>query len=144
MRTFCKHFILFLLGGLTYFIIEILWRGHSHWAMLLLGGILFIEVGLVNELLPWNMSLALQGCIGGALITLSELAAGLLLNVGLGMDIWDYSNLPFQFMGQICLYYSIGWCFLSILIVIADDYLRWFLFREERPRYRLFGCLILL
>ena len=34
--------------------------------------------------------------LGGGLITASELAAGCVLNLGLGLSIWDYSALPFQ------------------------------------------------
>ena len=41
--------LLFLIGGLVYAWIEILWRGYTHWSMFVLGGICFIIMGLLNE-----------------------------------------------------------------------------------------------
>ena len=40
---------LFLIGGALYYVIEILWRGYSHWSMFILGGICFVIMGLLNE-----------------------------------------------------------------------------------------------
>lgn len=57
MRQFNKYLVLFDVGGLLYIMLELLWRGHSHWTMFLLGGICFICLGLINELLPWEMPL---------------------------------------------------------------------------------------
>lgn len=50
-----KYLLLFVTGGLLYNIIEILLRGWSHWTMFILGGVCFICLGLINELLPWTL-----------------------------------------------------------------------------------------
>ena len=68
----------------------------------------------------------------------SDLAAGILLNRWLGLGIWDYSNMPFNLWGQICLPFSVLWVFLAGIAVVLDDWLRYWLFREERPHYAIF------
>lgn len=138
MKRIIKAFTLFICGGLAYILIELLFRGRSHWAMFLLGGIVFIEIGCLNEWFDWEMSLILQGIIGSAIITASEFIVGLILNIWLNWGIWDYSNMPFNFMGQICLPFSIGWVFVAMAAVILDDYLRYWIFGEDRPHYKLF------
>ncbi|MBE6070068.1 MAG: hypothetical protein E7211_20620 [Clostridium lundense] len=136
--TLFKHFILFGIGAFLYLLIEILYRGHTHWTMGILGGICFVLVGLINEYLSWDMPLCFQGIIGAVIITVLEFVSGLILNIWLGLDIWDYSQEPFNFMGQICLSFSAVWIGLSVMATILDDWLRCWLFGEERPHYRLF------
>lgn len=135
MRSAAKAMVLLLVGGLIYYGIEVAWRGYSHWTMALVGGICFVLVGGINEFIPWEMPLALQGLIGAGIVTAVELVSGIVLNVWLGLDIWDYSNLPLNFMGQICLPFSLLWILLSAVAVVVDDWLRYWLFGEERPHY---------
>ena len=52
MRKFCQTVDLFAMGGGTYGLIEVLWRGYTHWSMALLGGVLFLLIGAGNRLLP--------------------------------------------------------------------------------------------
>lgn len=133
-----KEAILFAVGGVIYAGVEILWRGYTHWTMAMLGGILFVLIGGLNNWLPWEMSLVLQGTVGAVLVTAVELIAGLILNRWMGLGIWDYSNLPWNFMGQICLQFFLAWIALAILAVILDDWLRYWIFDEKRPKYRIF------
>lgn len=133
-----KGVILFAAGGVIYAGVEILWRGYTHWTMAVLGGILFVLIGGLNNWLPWEMSLVLQGTVGAVLVTAVELIAGLILNRWMGLEIWDYSQLPWNFMGQICLQFSLAWIALAILAVILDDWLRYWIFDEKRPKYRIF------
>lgn len=41
MKQLCKLIFLFVVGGLLYAVIEILWRGYTHWTMAILGGMCF-------------------------------------------------------------------------------------------------------
>lgn len=126
-------------GGALYVLLEMLWRGRSHWTMALLGGVCFVLIGLLNELLPWEMPLLLQGVIGSAaIVTPLELATGCIVNLWLGWGVWDYSALPCNLWGQICLPFSLLWVAVSIAAVVLDDGLRWLLFGEEKPHYTLF------
>ena len=133
-----KIFILFLIGGFIYVAIELGFRGHSHWTMFLLGGLCFILIGGLNNYIPWEMSIIKQGIIGALIITSLEFIFGLVLNLYLNLGIWDYSNMPFNILGQICLPFSIAWFFLSLVAIFIDDWLRYVLFKEEKPRYHLF------
>lgn len=139
MKLLFKHLILFLTGAVLYAAIEILWRGYTHWTMAVLGGICFVICGGVNEYFSWEMPLLLQCLVCAALITVAELAAGMVLNIRLGLAIWDYSGMPFQYRGQICLGYSCLWYLLSLAAVLLDDWLRWRFFGEEKPRYKILG-----
>lgn len=133
-----KHLILFLIGGIAYVGIELLWRGYSHWTMFILGGLCFICCGLLNEIIPWKMVLSKQMLIGAVIVTLLEFLTGMIVNVKLGWNVWDYSNLPLNICGQICPIFFIAWYYVSGLAIILDDYLRYWLFHEEKPHYKLF------
>ena len=97
-----KYAVLFCAGGLGYMGLELLWRGWTHGAMFFAGGICFLLLGRLHKLPPW-----LQAVAGAGIITTVELGTGLLLNRQYG--IWDYRNAPLNFMGQICLPYSLLW-----------------------------------
>lgn len=131
-----KCAILFLIGGRLYYCIEIMWRGHSHWTMAVVGGVCFVLIGGLNNYLPWEMPIWKQALCGSALVTAMELVAGIILNLYLGLGIWDYSGLPCNLLGQICLPFSLLWVALSVLCIFVDDALRWRLFHEEKPRYQ--------
>ena len=97
---------LFFVGGGGYVCLELLWRGRSHISMFLAGGLCFLLLGRLNEIkprLPW----ALRCLLGAGIITCVELAAGLLANRD--HSVWDYRSLPFNFLGQVCLVYSLLW-----------------------------------
>lgn len=132
-----KRLILFGLGGITYFIIEILWRGYSHLSMFILGGVCFVLIGLINEYYSWELPLWNQMLFATIIITTLEFIFGVILNILLGLSIWDYSNLRFNVLGQISLGYSALWFLLSLPAIVLDDWLRYWLFNEEKPRYKI-------
>lgn len=131
-----KPLILFGIGGFIYVIIELLWRGRTHWTMFVVGGLCFVLLGLINEVFTWDMPLIRQMALSAVLITIVELLVGLIINPT--HAIWDYCNTPLNIMGQICLPYTILWFLLSLPAIILDDYLRYWWFKEEKPHYRLF------
>lgn len=130
-----KYLFLFWFGGSTYVALEVIWRGYSHWTMLLLAGALFVIVGLLNKIWSWEFSLRLQILIATIIATVSELITGIIVNIFLGWHIWDYSNVPLNFLGQICLPYTFLWAVLMTVAIILDDVLRWKFFGEEKPHY---------
>ena len=89
-------------------------------------------------LVPWNWSILRQMGISAAIVTAVEFVSGILLNMVLNLDVWDYSNMPFNIYGQICLPFTVIWFFLSFLAIVADDFLRWLWFGERFPEYHLF------
>ena len=132
-----KHEVLAAAGGSIYVLLELVLRGRSHWTMFLLGGLCFVLIGLLNEVIPWEMPLPLQGVIGSAIVTALEFATGCIVNLWLGWDVWDYSNLPFNILGQICLPFSLLWVVVSVAAVVLDDWLRYRWFGEDKPHYTL-------
>lgn len=133
-----KYIALGITGGLLYILIETVWRGYSHWTMFVLGGMCFLALGLINEILPWGMPLWQQMLLGSVLITALEFATGCVVNLWLGWGVWDYSAMPGNILGQICPQYFLLWLPVSLAGIILDDWLRYWWWSEERPRYKLF------
>ena len=129
-----KYMILFAIGGMAYFLLEVLVRGYSHYSMFLCGGACFLCCGLLKV----KMSFISQMVLSSVIITALEFVTGLIVNVWLKMDIWDYSHLPYNFMGQVCLLYSVLWFLVSSAAIVLDDFLRYKLFNEEKPHYKIF------
>lgn len=133
-----KTLFLIVCGGITYSLIEVLWRGRTHISMFILGGVCFYLVGLLNEFTaPGEHSLFTQMLCGAVLITVLEFISGCYLNLYLCLDVWDYSHLPFNFLGQICPLFSLAWFFLSLIAIVLDDFIRWKLFKEPKPMYKI-------
>ena len=133
-----RYVTLWLWGGFIYYLIEVAWRGFSHPSMFITGGIAFLCIGVINNYLPWRLGFVWQCVIGGIVITILELIVGLIVNVWLGLGIWDYSGLRFNFMGQISPHFTLAWMALSAVAIWLDDYLRWKIFGEQKPEYRIF------
>ena len=131
-----EYVTLFIIGALVYMTIEILWRGHTHWSMGILGGILLILIGLINEF-DRDIPLLVQAPLAAIIITLFEYYTGIIINVRLGWHVWDYSSLPFNVDGQVCLLYSILWMILGPIAALLDDFVRWKLFREPKKKIKL-------
>lgn len=128
--------LLFLTGGIGYFCLELAWCGESHPAMIVVGGLCFLGVGAINEILPRDIPIELQALLGAAIITGVELASGMILNIGLQLNIWSYANMYGNVLGQICPQYAALWCLLAYPTIWLDDICRWRLCGGERPRYR--------
>ncbi|NLO10310.1 MAG: hypothetical protein GX129_10665 [Clostridiales bacterium] len=137
-NKFLQYFLMFLIGGFTYGGMEIIFRGYSHISMMIAGGICFILIGLINEVYSGEISLIKQMAISAVIITAVEFVTGLIVNVWLDLNVWDYSDRLFNIKGQICILYTMIWFFLSPLAIILDDYLRYYIMGEEKPHYRIF------
>lgn len=135
MRKLYKYMTLLLTGGGLYVLVELIWRGRSHWTMFLLGGVCFISLGLINELIPWDMPIWQQILIGSCIITLLEFLTGCIVNLWLGWDVWDYSTMPGNILGQICPQFFLLWLPVALIAIIVDDWLRYWWFGEDRPHY---------
>ena len=133
-----KNLILFCVGGAAYILIEFLYRGYSHSSMFILGGICFLLIGLLNEYwFSWEMALTSQMLLSMLGVSCSELAAGLVLNGYLNLDVWSYADQLYNLYGQICLLYSCYWFLLSLPAILLDDLLREKWFKEDRKTYKI-------
>ena len=118
-----KNIIIFLIFGISYYLLEILWRGYSHWTMIIVGGLCGLLIGLINEITP-KMNTILQMLLGSVIVTIIEFVTGYIINIKLDLNIWDYSNLKFNILGQVSLLFSILWFFLSYIVIKLDDCIR--------------------
>ena len=112
MKQIKNNSKLFLLGSAGYGTIEVLWRGYTHWTMLVTGGLCFLTIYHFNIR---NEKLALwKKCLfGSAAITSYEFVVGCIVNLWLKWDVWDYSSMLYNVKGQICPLYSALWFLLS-------------------------------
>ncbi len=126
-----EYLLIFSTGAILYYLIELSWRGYSHAAMAFLGGICFISLYLIGCYFP-DMPLTFYCILGGMIISLLELCAGEILNNLMQLDIWDYSDLPLNFRGQICLLFSFFWCLISLPANLLSKLMRTKIFGYSR------------
>lgn len=136
LNTILKYFTLFLIGGIAYYFIEIVYRGYSHFSMVIVGGLCFILIGSINEFSNKEIPLLIQMLISVFIVDIIELISGIIINRILLLNVWDYSQLRFNFLGQISLNSSIAWFFLSFFAIYIDDLLRYIIYKEEKPKYK--------
>lgn len=127
MRRIKKYCVFFAIGGVGYALIELLWRGRTHWSMMIAGGICFITFSIIEERLA-HIPLFVKAAISATFITALELIFGLIFNITLHMNVWNYDDMPYNFLGQICPTFSLLWCALSLIILpiakIANEKIR--------------------
>lgn len=117
-----EQLLIFFIGASGYGIIELVWRGYTHWTMLITGGVCFFMLYNLFMLLD-NTHIIIKAILGSIVITLIEFIAGMIINVRFGLGVWDYSNLPFNVYGQICLPYTILWFALCFPLVYLCNWL---------------------
>lgn len=118
-----ENTVIFTIGAGGYGLIEILWRGYTHWSMLCAGGIVFLGMSRIASALK-KASAIIKGIVGGAFVTAVEYAFGIVFNVILKKNVWDYSRMPFNINGQICALYSVLWVLLSIICVPFSGFIK--------------------
>ena len=107
-----KKTMVFLAGGGIYVAAELLWRRRSHISMFLAGGLCLLLIGHLEEIRP-RLPQPLRILTGAGIITMVELGTGLLFNRN--YTVWDYRNVPGNWLGQICVPFCLAWIPLSFL-----------------------------
>lgn len=100
--------------------IEILWRGRTHWSMLLAGGTSFLGLSKISTALK-HKNIFIKALAGCGFITTIEYIFGIVFNVILKRKVWDYSKMPLNIGGQVCALYSFFWLILSFLFIPLAD-----------------------
>ena len=95
----------FTAGGLGYG--GLLWRGRTHWSMLLCGGVCAVLIYLIagrERTVLWR-----RWTLCAAAVTTVEYFTGVLVNLRLGWNVWNYADRPLNVLGQICPLYTLFW-----------------------------------
>ena len=120
MKDLEKYIILFIIGGIGYGLIEILFRGYTHWSMVITGGAAFVSLYIINNALN-DTSIFIKAVLGMIVITALEFTVGIVVNKIFALQVWDYTNMPGNIMGQISLQFSACWYGISIVSFIIFD-----------------------
>jgi len=122
MFSFKELLFVFVVGGLIYGTIEILFRGYTHWSMIMTGGVCFLLFYILNFML--NINFIGKCFLASFIITSLELIVGYVVNIVYKLNVWSYAGLPFNYMGQVCLLYSSIWFLFGIPMTFLSNYIR--------------------
>ena len=122
LSNLALHILFGLIAGCIYLLVELAWRGHTHWTMLPLAAVVFVCAGILDERENPPPFWA-QVAIGTIIATALEFVAGLILNVWIGLGVWDYSNLPWNVLGQICPQFTLAWAILMIVSIKLENFM---------------------
>ncbi len=118
-----EYAVIFLLGGVIYSAVEVVTRGFTHWSMTIAGGICLMII--YHHFLTHPDDGILSHCLFGMItITSVEFIFGVIFNMILGWNVWDYSNMYLNFMGQICPSFSAAWFLISVPAVMICEAVR--------------------
>lgn len=117
-----KKLCFFAIGGVGYGIIELMWRGYTHWTMILAGGVCFVIFSEIADKfrykpLIYKVALAALG------VTAVEFIFGIVFNLIFKMNVWDYSEMPFNLFGQICPLFTLAWGVVALIFIPLADVL---------------------
>ncbi len=60
-------------------------------------------------------------------VTAIEFLFGVVFNLVFKMGVWDYSELPFNILGQVCPLFSLAWWGLALAVLPLAEYMNnWF------------------
>ena len=113
LRRFMFYLSAMLFGGFLYCLVEILFRGYTHVSMFVLGGTCFLCIGSIRRTFS-GAFITQKMLLCAGVITLFEFLCGMLVNVRLGLGVWDYSAMPLNVLGQVCITYTAAWCLLAV------------------------------
>ena len=141
MSKVFKILSIWFIFGMCYFTLEGIYRipkgGFANIVMLFIGGLCGVLIGSINQFPKFNnMAVWKQAAIGTVLTLIVEYASGYVLNIKLGLNIWNYSDMYFNIKGQICLEFALIWFLLMPIAIWLEDYIR-FKFWEEGYEYSL-------
>jgi len=130
MKRSHKILILWYFLGIVYYSLEGVFHlftngGWANVLMLPVGGFCCLAVGQLNQIPAfYRLNVLFQSLAGAVIITLVEFVSGFILNVWLGMGIWDYSRLPLNIMGQVCIFFTVIWFMLVPAAIWLEDIFR--------------------
>ena len=103
--------------------------------MFLLGGVCLVFFAQQGIWTGWSAPLWKQVIWCAVFVTSCEFITGIFVNKIMHWNVWDYTNQPFQLMGQICLPFTIIFSGLCAVVILLSGYLLHFLYGEKKPEF---------
>ena len=138
MKKLSEYLFMGALGGTLYYMIEIIFRGYSHWSMFFVGRNLFYifshnkGYGRSGEKPLWKQVL---WCT--AFVVSAEFITGIIVNKVMGWNVWNYYRSAVSPYGQICFPFAVLFSGLCTFGIIISGYLLCYLYREIKPGFHI-------
>lgn len=130
---------IFIISGLIYIMLELIWRGRTHWTMFLCAGLCgLVMANINNNLLEFDTDFLKQVIVSALCCTGFEFLFGIMFNGD--FSIWDYRGLwgTIHILGnQVNILFFGIWIIISVFSLPFLDWLQWKLGSEEKPYYRI-------
>ena len=107
LKNVSEYLVLWAVGGCIYYGIEVLFRGFSHISMFMLGGLCMQFFTWQGRLTEWQDALPRQITRCTIFVVSMEFITGIIVNKWYHLAVWDYSDMPLQLWGQICLPFAL-------------------------------------
>lgn len=91
--------------------------------MAIAGGICVLSIHLISIRYILK-SYFIKCLIGSIVITIIEFIVGCIVNLYFKLNVWDYSQHSFNFLGQICPLFSACWFILCIPIFLISNLIK--------------------
>lgn len=131
--------VIFVTSGLIYIMLELLWRGRSHWTMFLCAGLCgLVMANINNNLLEFDTDFLEQVFVSALCCTTFEFLFGIMFNGD--FSIWDYRGLwgTIHVLGdQVNILFFGIWIIISVFGLPLLDWIQWKLGVAEEPYYRI-------
>lgn len=98
-----EYAFVYLFGGIMYGLMEVIWRGHTHWTMTLTGGTALLILYIINIKMS-NCNILLKCLIGASAITLLEFTVGVIINTCYDESISQQAKTKRAFWGNATIY----------------------------------------
>lgn len=133
LKKIKEYSFIYCVGAGLYSLIEIAFRGFTHWTMALTGGLAYLLIYVTSFRIKAKGLLirCLSGC---GIITVLEFIVGCIVNRRLHMNVWDYSQRPGHILGQICPLFTFIWFLLSIPAVLLSFIIKSRLFNNGKQK----------
>ena len=134
-KKICEYLLLWFVGGCLYYGFEVVFRGFSHWSMFVLGGICMCFCAWQGSVRQWQDPLWVQLLRCMDCITSCEFITGIIVNKWMGWHVWDYTGMPLQLFGQICVPFMLLFSCLSVVGIYLGGNILWKVFGEKKPHF---------
>ena len=140
-------FVIFIICGIIYFSLEMIFRGRSDWTMFVCAGLIGVLASALNNIFTYEMLFQEQIFIGTVIATLLEGIIGEIIkffNNGIN-PVWDYSQIKNDFIrsacffdGQCNFFFSLIWAGLIVVAILVGDSIDYYVFKNEpQPYYKI-------